>query len=155
PRRVPASGLRDDADGSRPRRGDDGRRGRRGGEPGDPRRAAVKAHPRLAGGLVVRSMSLVFGLLLYAAAIVLMLESRLGLSPWDVLHQGIARHTPLSFGEANIAVSVAVTAVAWLLGARIGPGTLANALLVGGFVQLLTSLGTVTRLAHDPLWVRI
>ncbi len=32
----------------------------------------------------------------------------LGLSPWDVLHQGIARHTPLSFGVANVCVSVAV-----------------------------------------------
>jgi uncharacterized membrane protein YczE len=98
---------------------------------------------------------LVAGLFLFAAGIVALLESRLGLSPWDVFHQGLARHTPLSFGEANIAVSVAVVAVAWALGARIGFGTLANALLVGGFVQLLTSLGTVTRLAHEPLGVRI
>src|SRR5439155_14153971 len=124
PRRVPAPGLRDDADGARPRRGDDRRRGRRGGEPGDPRRAAVKAHPRLAGGLVVRSVSLVFGLFLYAVAIVLMLESRLGLSPWDVLHQGIARHTPLTFGLASVAVGVGVLLVAWALGGRPGIGTL-------------------------------
>ncbi|TML62118.1 MAG: hypothetical protein E6G22_08765 [Actinobacteria bacterium] len=59
-------------------------------------------YPRIRGGLVVRSVSLVFGLLLYAAAIVLMLESRLGLSPWDVLHQGIARHTPFTFGLASV-----------------------------------------------------
>ena len=50
----------------------------------------------------MRAASLVWGLSLFAWGIVLLLESRLGLSPWDVLHQGIAKHTPLSFGEANI-----------------------------------------------------
>jgi len=89
------------------------------------------------------------------AGIVAALESRLGLSPWDVLHQGISRHTPLSFGEANIAVSAAVLAVAWLLGARIGFGTVANAVLVGSLVQLFSSLDAVVGLAHDPLGVRI
>jgi uncharacterized membrane protein YczE len=41
------------------------------------------------GGYAARSASLVFGLLLFALAIVLILESKLGLSPWDVLNQGI------------------------------------------------------------------
>ena len=98
---------------------------------------------------------LVGGLFLFALGIVAFLESRLGLSPWDVLHQGIANHTPLSFGAANIAVSVAVLALAWLLGARVGIGTLANALLVGGFIVGLTSIGAVQDLAHEPLGVRI
>jgi len=61
----------------------------------------VRAHPRIRGGLALRFVSLVFGLFLFALAIVLTLESRLGLWPWDVLHQGIARHTPLSFGAAH------------------------------------------------------
>ena len=84
-----------------------------------------------------------------------LLESQLGLSPWDVLHQGISRHTSLSFGEANVVVSAIVLAGAWLLGARIGVGTVANALLVGTLVQLFTSLGFVAGLADDPLGVRI
>ena len=70
---------------------------------------------------------LVVGLLLFAAGIVSLFESELGLSLWDALHQGLAEHTALSFGEANIAVSVLVLAIAWLLGARVGIGTLANA----------------------------
>jgi uncharacterized membrane protein YczE len=115
----------------------------------------VRAPPRIRGSLAARLAFLVAGLFLFAAGIVALLESRLGLSPWDVLHQGIARHTPLSFGEAKVAVSVVVVAVAWLLGARVGLGTLANAVLVGGFVQGLTSIDAITRLAHDPLGVRI
>ena len=72
-----------------------------------------------------------FGLFVFACAIVLTLEAHLGLWPWDVLHQGIAHHTPLTFGEANIAVGVLVLLVAWVLGGRPGIGTVANATLIG------------------------
>jgi uncharacterized membrane protein YczE len=115
----------------------------------------VQTHPRLRGGLAVRLLVLVLGLFFFAAGIVAFLESRLGLSPWDVLHQGIARHSPLSFGLANIVVGIAVLTVAWLLGAKIGVATLANALLVGLFIELLTSVGAVDRLSDDSLGVRI
>jgi uncharacterized protein len=108
----------------------------------------------LRGSLSVRLCGLVLGLLLFAAGIVALLESRLGLSAWDVLHQGIARHTPLSFGEANVAVSIGVLGIAWLLGARIGVGTVANAFLVGGLVQVLSSLPAVAALAQAPLAAR-
>jgi uncharacterized membrane protein YczE len=115
----------------------------------------VHAPPRVRGGLVARLAVLVAGLFVFAAAIVAQLESRLGLSPWDVLHQGIARHTPLSFGVANVCVSTSVLAVAWLLGARIGVGTAANALLIGAFVEALTAIGPVDRLSEASLGVRI
>jgi uncharacterized membrane protein YczE len=111
----------------------------------------VRAPPRLRGGLGLRLAVLLVGLLLFAAGIVALLESRLGLSPWDVLHLGLAKHTPLSFGEANIAVSVFVLTAAWLLGARVGVGTVANAVLVGAFVQLLSSLDAIAGLAEQPL----
>ncbi|HMJ00781.1 MAG TPA: hypothetical protein VK488_13170 [Gaiellaceae bacterium] len=111
--------------------------------------------PRLRGGLATRLAVLIGGLLIFAAGIVCLLESGLGLSPWDVLHQGLANHTRLSFGEANIAVSVIVVIFAAGLGARIGVGTVANAILVGSFVQLLTSPDAITGLAQEPLVVRV
>jgi uncharacterized protein len=86
---------------------------------------------------------------------VLTLESRLGLWPWDVLHQGIARHTPLTFGLANVAVGVVVLAGAWALGGKPGIGTVANAVLIGLFIQLLTSVDAVTRLGDGGLPERI
>src|SRR5579872_679103 len=115
----------------------------------------MRAPPRVSGGLVLRLAVLVGGLFLFALGIVCFLESKLGLSPWDVLHQGISKHSPLSFGEANIVVSVGVLTVAWLLGAKVGIGTLANSVLVGGFVTGLTAIGAVQHLAHDPLGARI
>lgn len=115
----------------------------------------MRAPPQLRGGTRLRFGLLLIGLVLFASGIVALLESRLGLSPWDVLHQGLARQTPLSFGEANIAVGVIVLTGAYVLGARIGIGTVTNAILVGVVVQLLTSLAAVTALAHDRLAARV
>jgi uncharacterized membrane protein YczE len=107
------------------------------------------------GGYVARSASLILGLLLFALGIVLILESKLGLSPWDVLNQGLSKHTPLSFGMANVAVAVAILLLAWSLGGPPGLGTFANAALVGSFIQGLTAIHWITDLAHDGLAVRI
>jgi uncharacterized membrane protein YczE len=115
----------------------------------------MRAPPRLRGGLGTRLGLLTFGLFLFAAGIVALLESGLGLSPWDVLHLGLARQTPLSFGAANIVVSALVLTAAWLLGARIGVGTLANAVLVGTFVEVVSSLEPVAALADAPLATRV
>ena len=115
----------------------------------------VKMAPSVRGSLAVRVLSLVLGLFVFAWGIVLILESRLGLSPWDVLNQGIARHTPLSFGEANIAVGVTVLVLGWSLGARVGFGTVANAVLVGGFIDQILRIGAVHRLSHAGLPARI
>jgi len=113
------------------------------------------APPVVRGGIVARWASLVLGLFLFALGVVLLLESKLGLSPWDVLSQGIAKHSPLSFGNANIAVALVVLVVAWRLGARIGPGTVANALLIGLFIDGLLAIRGVHRLAQGSLPVRV
>jgi uncharacterized protein len=107
------------------------------------------------GGYVARFASLVFGLALFALGIVLILESKLGLSPWDVLNQGISKHTPLSFGMANVAVGIVVLFVGWALGGKPGVGTVANALLVGTFIQAFTSIGAVTDLADSGVGLRV
>jgi uncharacterized membrane protein YczE len=111
--------------------------------------------PLLRGNLAVRAAILVVGLVLFAIGISSIYESKLGLSPWDVLNQGVAKHTPLSFGMANIAIALLILAVARKLDVRIRVGTVANALLVGTFVDLLLRIGAVQHLGHDPLVPRI
>lgn len=110
--------------------------------------------PRVRGGSAARAASLVAGLFLFAAGIVLQLESDLGLGPWDVLNQGLSEKTPLSFGTANIVVALVVLVVAWALGAEIGIGTVANAVLIGLFVEGLLRIDAVERLSEQPLGVR-
>jgi uncharacterized membrane protein YczE len=111
--------------------------------------------PLIRGGVAVRAGALVAGLALFALGIVLQLQSGLGLGPWDVLNQGLSEKTPLSFGGANIAVAVVVLVLAWALGARIGVGTVANAVLIGTFVDVFLGLDAVENLAGEALAVRI
>jgi uncharacterized membrane protein YczE len=115
----------------------------------------MRAPPRLRGGRPARLALLAVGLVLFASGIVAMFESHLGLAPWDVLHQGIADHTRLSFGGASLVVSVLIVVLAWRLGAPIGLGTLANAIGVGLIIVVLTSLGPVQALAGDSVGIRI
>jgi uncharacterized membrane protein YczE len=86
---------------------------------------------------------------------VLILESKLGLSPWDVLNQGLAKHSPLSFGMANVTIGLTVLVLGWTLGGVPGLGTVANAVGVGSFIQVLTWIAAFRHLAHEPLGVRI
>lgn len=111
--------------------------------------------PQIRGGATVRAVALVAGLLLFSLGIVLQLQSELGLSPWDVLNQGLSEQTPLSFGTANIVIAVIVLGVAWALGARIGVGTVANAILIGLFVDALLAVDAIAELADTGLGVRI
>ena len=129
--------------------------GRRGEALRPPRAVAAATHPVVRGGYAARLASLILGLFLFALGVVFILESKLGLSPWDVLNQGIAKHSPLSFGMANVAGGVGVRFIGWARGGRPGLGTVANALGVGSFIQGLTSIDALTDLAHEPLGVRI
>jgi uncharacterized membrane protein YczE len=115
----------------------------------------VLAPPVIRGGFGARLAVLVLGLFLCACGIVSFLEAELGLPPWDVLHQGLSEQTPLSFGAANLVVSVVVLAAAALLRARIGLGTVLNALLIGTFVIALTSVDAVNELSDTSLSGRI
>jgi uncharacterized membrane protein YczE len=111
--------------------------------------------PLVRGSVAVRSASLGFGLFLFAFGIVLLLESGLGLSPWDVLAQGLAHHTGVSFGTMNVIIALFVLAGAWALGARIGPGTVANAVVIGFTIDALLRISAIDSLSEAPLGVRV
>jgi uncharacterized membrane protein YczE len=69
-------------------------------------------------------------------AIALTVRADLGLSPWDVLHQGISDRTGVPIGAVGIAVGVLVL-FAWIpLGERIALGTVLNVLVIGTCIDL-------------------
>jgi uncharacterized membrane protein YczE len=115
----------------------------------------VKDAPLLRGSLPIRLVALFGGLLLFGAAIVLMLESRLGLPPWDVLHFGIARHTRLSLGVSGIVVGLIILAITWLEGTPPEFGTIANAIVIGVSIDVLRSVDAIDGLSESDLAVRI
>jgi uncharacterized membrane protein YczE len=116
---------------------------------------AVHEPPVIRGGLAARLTSLVLGLFLCACGIVAFLEAELGLPPWDVLHQGLAEQTVLSFGEANLVVALLVLLIAAAFRARIGIGTILNSILIGSFVIALTAVDAIDDLSELSLAGRI
>jgi uncharacterized membrane protein YczE len=76
-----------------------------------------------------------------------MVEAKLGVGSWAVLQQGVSRHSPLSFGVATVVVSIFVLGIAFILGAQIGIGSLADAFLLGVFIDLLMRVRWVQHLA--------
>ncbi len=84
------------------------------------------------------------GLVLYGVSSSLLVLAGLGLDPWDVFHQGLARQTSLAIGTWAILVGVAVLLLWIPLRQRPGIGTLSNVVLVGGTMDVV--LGHV----HPP-----
>ena len=87
-----------------------------------------------------RLSRLVFGLLLCGTGVALTINADLGLSPWDVLHQGLSKHTGIAIGTVAIFVGLAVLLL-WLpLHERVGLGTLLNVLLIGSTIDVLLAV---------------
>jgi len=76
-------------------------------------------------------VALLSGLLLFGIGEAALVNAALGTTPWTVLAQGIARHTPLDVGAATICVSVVVL-LGWIpLRQRPGLGTILNIVVIG------------------------
>src|ERR1700712_5439375 len=104
-----------------------------------------------AGRLPRRFAQLAVGLVLYGVTLGMMLRATLGNASWDVLHQGLAEHLPISIGTAVIAMSLVVL-LFWIpLREMPGLGTIANSFVVGLVADETLRLLSVP----DPLWQRV
>ncbi|WP_280342104.1 YczE/YyaS/YitT family protein [Nocardia abscessus] len=98
-----------------------------------------------AGAVLVRRLiALYVGLWLYGLSMAVMVRAGLGLDPWDVFHQGVARHVPISFGAVTAVTGVAVL-LAWIpLRQMPGLGTVSNVVVI--------ALSVDAGLAWLPSW---
>src|SRR5215210_4869421 len=79
---------------------------------------------------------LLIGIVLLGVGIAMMVQARLGLSPYDVLHQGLAKRTGLSLGVVVVLLGVVIL-VLWIpLRQRPGIGTVINTLTVGWVIDV-------------------
>lgn len=103
------------------------------------------------GRLGWRLPQLFAGLVLYGLTLACLIRARLGNAPWDVLHQGIARHLGVSIGTVSVATSLVVL-LAWVPLREVpGLGTVMNAFVIG----LATNLGLDFLREPHPLAGRI
>lgn len=82
-------------------------------------------------------MKMTLGFALCACGTVMAINSNLGLSPWDVFHQGLTNLTSLTMGQASIIVGVAIVIITSILGLKVGLGTIANILVIGYFIDFI------------------
>src|ERR1700760_3742317 len=102
---------------------------------------AVMAPPRLR-----RVAQLYVGLVLYGLSASMMLLAGLGVDPWDVLHQGLARRIGLGVGTW-VVIGGALVLLLWIpLRQRPGLGTVSNVIVIGLVVDVV--LATVAPV-HD------
>lgn len=96
--------------------------------------------PRLPG--------LLAGLILFGIGIACMAEADMGLGPWEVFHQGIARQTGLALGTVSILVGIPILLAWFPLGERPGVGTVLNILLIGTSTNV--ALGMIPPVVGQP-----
>lgn len=111
--------------------------------------------PASAPALVLRYVRLLAGLATFAAGMTLMIRAGLGLSSWDVLHDALRSVAPLTFGQVVVAVSLVVLLISAALGVRPGVGTVANAILIGMFTDLMLGSSVRVDLQAGPLLPRM
>jgi uncharacterized membrane protein YczE len=97
-----------------------------------------------------RLTQLYAGLFLYGFSAALLLVAGLGVSPWDVLHQGLSRQLGLGVGTWSIIVGALVLAFWIPLRQRPGLGTVSNVVVIGLAMDLTLAL---VPSAHG-LWLR-
>lgn len=86
----------------------------------------------LAGHRLPRRVTQLFaGLILYGISMAFMVESGLGLTSWDVFHQGAAKATGISIGWAVILAGVPILLLWIPLRQKPGFGTIANLVVIG------------------------
>lgn len=90
--------------------------------------------------LVRRSLLLAVGLALYGLSLTLLVRADLGLSPWDVFHEGFADAIGLPLGRTIVVTSFIVLALWIPIRERPGVGTIANAVFVGVGVEVFSAL---------------
>ena len=87
-----------------------------------------------------RLAQLIPGLVLFGVGIALMVSADLGLSPWQVFHQGVAESVGVAMGTITI-ITGFVVLLGWIpLRERFGLGTILNVAIIGNVLNVALSL---------------
>ena len=102
--------------------------------------ARAIARPLPADARGYRLVQLAVGLVLLGTSASLLVLSNTGVTPWDVFHQGLARHTGIQIGTWSILVAVAILTFWIPLRERPGVGTIGNTILLGLTMNVVLGL---------------
>ncbi len=98
-----------------------------------------------------RIAQLLVGLFIYGIAIAMMVQAGIGVSPWDVLAQGVSKQSGIPFGLVTNIIGLLVL-VLWIpIRQKPGLGTILNVALIGPSAQLGLFLIPV----QHELWAQV
>jgi len=98
-----------------------------------------------------RIPQLLIGLFLYGIAIAMMIRAGLGVSPWDVLAQGVSLQTGIAFGLVTNLIGLLVLLLWIPIREKPGIGTVLNVLLIGPSAEV----GLWLIPAQTVLWAQV
>ncbi len=87
--------------------------------------------------LLERLARLLVGLFLYSLGIVLTMKANIGFAPWEVFHAGVGKTIGMTIGNVSILTGFLIVILAFVLGEKLGLGTLLNMCLIGIFMDIL------------------
>lgn len=90
------------------------------------------------------------GLFVFAVGIYLTIQANIGVAPWDVLNQGLAKRIGISYGSVMMTVSATVIVIDVLMKEPIGLGMVLDTIIVGKTVDLMNALDLVA--PRQSLW---
>jgi len=93
-----------------------------------------------------RTISLVFGMFLFALGLYLNIQANIGLAPWEAFSMGVANLTHLSYGNVVVLTGIVILLLDIALKEKVGFGTIFNVLLIGKFADLIASWGVIPKM---------
>ena len=84
-----------------------------------------------------RWFKLLAGLVCFGIGIAFMKQSQLGLSPWEVLHDGLAKVSGVQIGTVSIFIGILVLLLWIPIREKPGIGTILNILIIGTVTNLM------------------
>ncbi len=94
--------------------------------------------------LFLRYVKLMIGLFICAVGQNLFLYCDLGMNPWNVFHQGLSLHLPITLGQASQTVGLIIITICMFFKIFPGIATILNMYFIGFFVDMLINLNIMS-----------
>ncbi len=100
---------------------------------------------RTIGAIVANMILAAVSLFFNGFGVYLTIQANIGVSPWDVLHIGVAQTTGILYGTASVIISYAILGIDIALREPIGIAMFIDAFVVGKAVDFFNKMGVVPK----------
>lgn len=91
------------------------------------------------------------GVIVYAFGVTISVQANMGIAPWDCLSMGISYHMPFSYGTVHTVIGFLCLLAGYLMGERIGLGTILDTLIAGNAVDLFLALNVIPKVENPVI----